>query len=164
MKLASPAKGVTAFEVVVKSNWRAPARGATASFCAMGGAGVVFTNPHCTDSAAQKRHTAESPAIETHYYLSSSRAGAAEFGRLIRNHWSLENQCQHLLDVTYHENHCQVRDKAAAHNLTLMRELSTKVLKTSAVKGSIRSKRKRCALNPACMTEATHHIFHGFGA
>ena len=75
-----------------------------------------------------------------------------------------QNQCHHLLDVTYHEDHCQVRDKAAAHNLTLLREISTKVLKTSAVKGSIRSKRKRCALDPAFRTEATQHIFNGFGA
>jgi hypothetical protein len=75
-----------------------------------------------------------------------------------------QNQCHHLLDVTYHEDHCQVRDKAAAHNLTLLREISTKVLKSSAVKGSIRSKRKRCALDPAFRTEATQHIFHGFDA
>ena len=57
-----------------------------------------------------------------------------------------------------------MRDKAAAHNLTLLREISTKVLKSSAVKGSIRSKRKRCALDPAFRTEATQHIFNGFGA
>ena len=112
----------------------------------------------------RQRHAAEKPAVEMHYYLSSSTASAAELGRLIRNHWSVENQCHHLLDVTYHEDHCQVRDKAAAHSLTLLREISTKVLKTSAVKGSIRSKRKRCALDPTFRTEATHHIFHGFGA
>ena len=110
------------------------------------------------------RHSTEEPAVEMHYYLSSSRASAVELGHLIRNHWSVENQCHHLLDVTYHEDHCQVRDKAAAHNLTLLRELSTKVLKSSPVKGSIRSKRKRCALDPAFRSEATQHIFHGFGA
>ncbi len=112
----------------------------------------------------RQRHGAETPAVEMHYYLSSLKVSAAEMGRLIRNHWSVENQCHHLLDVTYHEDHCQVRDKVAAHNLTLMRELSTKVLKSSAVKGSIRSKRKRCALDPVFRTEATQHIFHGFDA
>ncbi len=112
----------------------------------------------------RQRHAEESPTEEIHYYLSSSRADAAELGRLIRNHWSVENQCHHLLDVTYHEDHCQVRDKAAAHNLTLMREISTKVLKSSPLKGSIRSKRKRCCLDPAFRTEVTHNIFHGFGA
>jgi len=112
----------------------------------------------------RQRHAEETPTEEIHYYLSSSHADAAELGRLIRNHWSVENQCHHLLDVTYHEDHCQVRDKAAAHNLTLMRELSTKVLKSCPLKGSIRSKRKRCCLDPAFRTEVTRNIFHGFGA
>ncbi len=112
----------------------------------------------------RQRHAEETPTEEIHYYLSSSHADAAELGRLIRNHWAVENQCHHLLDVTYHEDHCQVRDKAAAHNLTLMRELSTKVLKSCPLKGSIRSKRKRCCLDPAFRTEVTRNIFHGFGA
>ncbi len=57
-----------------------------------------------------------------------------------------------------------MRDKTAAHNLTLMRELSAKVLKASALKGSVRSKRKRCALDPAFRAEISRPIFHGFGA
>lgn len=112
----------------------------------------------------RQRHSAEKPTVEMHYYLSSSKASATELGRLIRNHWSVENQCHHLLDVTYHEDHCQVRDKTAAHNLTLLREISAKVLKTSSLKGSVRSKRKRCALDPTFRTEVTRPIFHGFGA
>jgi predicted transposase YbfD/YdcC len=112
----------------------------------------------------RQRHSAEKPTVEMHYYLNSSKADAAELGRLIRNHWSVENQCHHLLDVTYHEDHCQVRDKTAAHNLTLMREISAKVLKASPQKGSVRSKRKRCALDPAFRTEVSRPIFHGFGA
>lgn len=112
----------------------------------------------------RQRHGAEQPTVETHYYLSSSRAGAAELGRLIRNHWLVENQCHHMLDVTYSEDHSQVRDASAAHNLTLLRELSTKVLKSSPLKGSVRGKRKRCAHDPAFRSEITHPIFHGFGA
>ena len=112
----------------------------------------------------RQRHSEETPCVEMHYYLSSLTVSAAELGRLIRNHWSVENQCHHLLDVTYHEDHCQVRDKTAAHNLTLMRELSAKVLKSSHVKGSVRSQRKRCALDPAFRTAVTSRIFHGFGA
>ena len=112
----------------------------------------------------RQRHAEETPAEEIPYYLSSLTADAAELGRLIRNHWSVENQCHHLPDVSYHEDHRQVRDKAAAHNLTLMREISAKVLRSSSLKGSLRSQRKRCALDPAFRTAATHRIFHGFGA
>jgi hypothetical protein len=57
-----------------------------------------------------------------------------------------------------------VHDKTAAHNLTLLRELSAKVLKNSPMKGSLRSKRKRCAHDPAFRAELTLPIFHGFGA
>jgi hypothetical protein len=71
-------------------------------------------------------------------------------------------QCHHLLDVTYHEDHCQVRHKTAAHNLTLLRELSAKVLRNSKIKSSIRS--KRCAPYPAFRTEVASPVFHGFGA
>lgn len=112
----------------------------------------------------RQRHSAEEPAVEMHYYLSSLKVGAAELGRLIRNHWSVENQCHHLLDVTFNEDHCQVCDRTAAHNLALLRELSAKVLKSSPLKGSVRSKRKRCALDPAFRSEVTRPIFHGFGA
>ena len=44
----------------------------------------------------------------------------------------------------------------------LMRELSAKVLRSSKVKGSIRSQRKRCALEPAFRTAVTHRIFPRF--
>lgn len=57
-----------------------------------------------------------------------------------------------------------MRDKTAAHNLTLMREISAKLLKASLLKGSVRSKRKRCALDTAFRSEVTRPIFHGFGA
>ena len=43
-------------------------------------------------------------------------------------------------------------------------ELSAKVLKSSPLKGSIRSLRKHCALDPSLRTEAARLIFHGFGA
>jgi hypothetical protein len=76
----------------------------------------------------------------------------------------VENQCHHLLDVTYHGDHCQMRDKTAVHNLTLLREISAKVLKISSLKGTVRSKRKRCALDTTFRTEVTRPIFHGFGA
>ncbi len=45
-------------------------------------------------------------ALETHYYLSSLPADAARLAHIIRGHWSVENSCHHLLDVTFQEDHC----------------------------------------------------------
>ena len=57
-----------------------------------------------------------------------------------------------------------VRDRTAAQNLTLVREIATKFLKASPGKGSLRSKRKRSALDPRFREGITNLIFQTFGA
>ncbi len=94
-----------------------------------------------------RSHQAAEPVPEIHYYLSSLPPEASHLGELIRQHWSIENQCHHVLDVTFHEDHCQVRQRLCAHNLSILRELATKVLKTHPAKMSVRAKRKRAALD-----------------
>ncbi|MFT5188715.1 MAG: hypothetical protein ACI957_001737, partial [Verrucomicrobiales bacterium] len=59
-------------------------------------------------------------------------------------HWSVENTCHYVLDVTFGEDDCQVRERNAAHNLCVLRELSD-----HPEKKSMRAKRKRAALDPA---------------
>ena len=85
---------------------------------------------------------------ETHYYLSSLPADVETLAGLIRGHWSVENSCHYVLDVTFNEDHCQVRDANAAHNLCIVREITAKVLKLHPNKASMRAKRKRAALDP----------------
>jgi len=41
----------------------------------------------------RQRHSAETPAVETRYYLSSLKGSDAGLGRLTRNHWSVEPEC-----------------------------------------------------------------------
>ncbi len=53
----------------------------------------------------RQRHNKEQPTEEYHYYLSSLPPDAVRLGELIRAHWSVENQCHRVLDVTYHEHH-----------------------------------------------------------
>jgi predicted transposase YbfD/YdcC len=84
-------------------------------------------------------------AYEAHYYLSDLLAEPMVFAKTIRAHWRVENSCHYVLDVTFNEDHCQVRDVTAAHNLCIMREMAIKVLKAHPSKGSVRSKCKRAA-------------------
>ncbi len=84
---------------------------------------------------------------EVHYYLSSLPAGAEALAKVIRDHWAVENSCHHTLVVTFGEDHCQVQDAHAAHNLSLMREMALKVLKDYPLKASLASKRKRAILS-----------------
>jgi len=109
----------------------------------------------------RQRQVGEQPVQEVHYYLSSLPPGDARaIGAAIRKHWDIENKCHHLLDVTYHEDHNQVRDRVCAQNLTLLREISAKVLRDHPRKGSIRSKRKRAGLSASFRAEVINLIFH----
>ena len=101
-------------------------------------------------------------ALETHYYLSSLLADAAHLAQIIRGHWSVENSCHHVLDVTFQEDHCQVRDNNAAQNLSILREIALRALKTHPSKGSMRAKRKRAALDPSYRTQLIADITHAF--
>ena len=60
--------------------------------------------------------------------------------------------------MTYHEDHCQVRDETAAQNLSLLRAISAKLLRDHPRKDSIRAKRKRCALCAAFRSEVADPV------
>ena len=95
----------------------------------------------------QRNH--DSPMLEeVHYFLCSFKADAQRLAELVRGHWSVENRCHWVLDVTFREDHCQVRDKNGAHNLSILREMVIKALRTEPSKLSLRRKRRRAALDP----------------
>ena len=105
----------------------------------------------------------EELSVETHYYLSSLPADAPRLAAHIRGHWAVES-FHHVLDMTFGEDHCQVRERTAAHNLCILREMSAQTLRNHLPKSSIRSKRKRAALDPAFRTDLLASIAHHFGA
>ena len=91
----------------------------------------------------------EAPMLEeTHYFLCSFPADVERLAALVRGHWSVENRCHWVLDVTFGEDHCQVRDRTAAQNLTILREMVIHTLHREPSKLSLRRKRKRAALDP----------------
>lgn len=94
---------------------------------------------------------------EVHYYLSSLPPDANRLAKVIRDHWSVENSCHHILDVTYGEDHCQVQDANAAQNLSLLREMTLKVLKDYPLKASVAAKRKLAAYCPVFRLKAFLH-------
>ena len=95
----------------------------------------------------QRSH--DGPMVEeNHYFLCSLRADAQRLAKLVRGHWSVENRCHWVLDVTFGEDHCQVRDKNGAHNLSLLREMAMKALRNEPSKLSLRRKRRRAVLDP----------------
>lgn len=107
-----------------------------------------------------QRDDDQAPQIEEHYFLCSFKDEVKRFASLVRGHWAVENRCHWVLDVTFREDHCQVRDRTAAHNLSILRELVLKVLRSLPGNLSLRRKRRRAALDPAFRS----HILSSFHA
>ena len=89
-----------------------------------------------------------SKSVEKRYYLTTHEPDAVRLGQLIRQHWSIENQCHWVLDVTFGEDRCRVRKGNAAQNLAMLRKVCLSLLKQdTTIKDSLRGKRYRAALD-----------------
>ncbi|MGL4501492.1 MAG: ISAs1 family transposase [Planktothrix sp.] len=64
------------------------------------------------------------PTHEVQFYLSSLPPDAHLNGRVIREHWSIENQEHYVLDVTFNEDLCRIWSLHRPRNLATLRRLS----------------------------------------
>jgi predicted transposase YbfD/YdcC len=90
---------------------------------------------------------------EVRYFISSKKAGARYFGKVLRNHWRIENCLHWQLDVNFGEDHSRVRKRSAAENLALLRRLTLSLLQAHPDKRSVAKKRFAAALNPDLLEE-----------
>lgn len=85
---------------------------------------------------------------ETRYYICSMPAEAKLLKNAARQHWSIENSCHWVLDVTYQEENSQVRKGYGAENLSRLKRLTLNMLKQDTTsKGSIATKPFEAALD-----------------
>lgn len=89
---------------------------------------------------------------EVQFYLSSLPVDARLNGRVIRQHWSIENQEHWILDVTFNEDRCRIRSLNSPRNLAVLRRMSLNAVhQETTLKLSLRQKRKRAAMNDEYM-------------
>ena len=63
------------------------------------------------------------------YLISSLEADAEKILEASRQHWQIENGLHWVLDVSFKEDHSQVRTRNAAENLALVRRLAASAVK-----------------------------------
>jgi predicted transposase YbfD/YdcC len=85
------------------------------------------------------------PAHTTHYYITSSRAGAGTMAGRVRGHWGVENGLHWCLDVSFGEDANRTRDKNAGANLGMVRRVAASLLKQDPKRGSTKAKRLTAA-------------------
>ena len=79
---------------------------------------------------------------EEAYYISSVEWQSAEdAAKSVQGHWSIENSLHWTLDVTFHEDSCQIYKGNAPQNLSIARKIAEKLLRLEKnVKKSARRK------------------------
>jgi predicted transposase YbfD/YdcC len=91
---------------------------------------------------------------ETRYFLSSFAHDPQELAQAIRRHWSIENNLHWVLDVTFREDDCRVRDPTAARNLALLRKIAINLTRQDhSTNTSLRAKRKKAAWDDRYMQQ-----------
>lgn len=66
---------------------------------------------------------------ETRYFITSLETSASSCLYFARKHWSIENGLHRTLDINFKEDCCQVHDRNAASNLSILRKVALSLLK-----------------------------------
>ena len=98
---------------------------------------------------------------EIRYFLASYDDEPARMAAAIRAHWSIENSLHWVLDVTFREDDCRVRDRTAAANFAMLRKIAINLIKQDpAARTSLKARRKKAAWDNKYMTQVVTGKFH----
>jgi predicted transposase YbfD/YdcC len=80
---------------------------------------------------------------EIRYFLSSCQNVWRVLARAIQQHWGIENSLHWVLDVTFREDECRVRERTSARNLALLRKIAIHLVRQHQnSRVSLRGRRK----------------------
>lgn len=98
---------------------------------------------------------------EIRYFLSSSAAPPEILAKAIRQHWQIENSLHWVLDVTFNEDQCRIRDRNAVQNFSLLRKIAINLVRRhQKSKASLKGRRKMAAWDNRYMEQVLTGIFH----
>jgi predicted transposase YbfD/YdcC len=83
------------------------------------------------------------------YYLLSMYMPATKVLKIVRRHWSIENQLHWLLDVLFREDASRARKDAAPENFAILRKFAINLLRAHPEKISMRLKMKSAGWDDA---------------
>ena len=83
-------------------------------------------------------------AIEVRYYISSLAVSVKKFAHAVRSHWSIENACHWVLDMTYREDESRIRHTTLRENMAWLNRFTLSLLKQHPGRNSIAMKRRSC--------------------
>jgi predicted transposase YbfD/YdcC len=91
--------------------------------------------------------------IEVRYYLSSLGVDVKRFARAVRGHWSIENGCHWVLDMTFREDESRLRERHLRQNFAWLNRFALSLLKQHPGRQSLVMKRRSCGWSDAFLME-----------
>lgn len=106
-----------------------------------------------------RRQPAGKPAeIITRYFLLSTPLSAERLLRVVREHWSIENQLHWVLDVVLNEDAARNRAGHGPENIAIVRKLALNALRSHPDNTSLRGKIKRAGWQDAFLFSLFAHM------
>jgi predicted transposase YbfD/YdcC len=106
----------------------------------------------------RERHFADHVEQETAYFISSLPPVAARILEATRSHWTVENCCHWVLDVTFGDDASRIRKDNSPQNMALLRTIALNILKQDTSSASLKQKRYRAALDDAFLFQLLTQI------
>jgi predicted transposase YbfD/YdcC len=91
--------------------------------------------------------------VEARYYISSLEVGVERFARSVRGHWSIENGCHWILDMTFREDESRLREQRLRENFAWLNRFALSLLKQHPGRQSLVMKRRSCGWSDAFLME-----------
>jgi len=83
-------------------------------------------------------------SIAQRFFLTSLPCDAVRFAQAVREHWGIENALHWVLDVSFREDDCRIRQGYGAQNMAVLRHMALNLLRREAGhKRGIKARRKR---------------------
>ena len=98
--------------------------------------------------------------IKMRFFISSLTDEAKQQLEYIRGHWQIENSAHWVMDVALKEDAHQLKERATAKNLSILRQMVRNLLKMDKSKGSIQTKMKQCGWNATKREDILGNIFN----
>jgi predicted transposase YbfD/YdcC len=83
-------------------------------------------------------------SIEQRFFLTSLPCDAVRFAQAVREHWGVEHALHWVLDVSFREDDCRIRQGNGAQNMAVLRHMALHLLRReSGHTRGIKARRKR---------------------
>jgi predicted transposase YbfD/YdcC len=90
------------------------------------------------------RAVGDAVSIEQRFFFTSLPADAVRFAQAVREHWGVENARHWVLEVSFREDDCRIRQGNGAQNMAVLRHMALNLLRReSNHKRGLKARRKR---------------------